>query len=106
MLDDQRPTLALSAPRAGANPPLERFLLGMYDYNGLDESSLQVVANFAVNGTPAGQNLAKQFKSSSASIWELKLAAPLTVQKGVMTVSVRDRQGNVTRTERSFSAGK
>lgn len=106
MLDDQRPTLTLTHPRAGANPPLDRLLLGAYDYAGLDETSLQVVANIPINGVAAGQNLAKQFKSAAQGVWELRLAEPLSVAAGTLTVSVRDRQGNVTRIDRVFSAGK
>src|SRR5439155_26546417 len=37
LLDDQRPTLTLTYPRAGANEPLTRLLVGMSDYDtGLD----------------------------------------------------------------------
>ena len=45
MLDDQRPTLTLTLPRAGANPPLARILVGMYDSGGLVLDSFQVLAN-------------------------------------------------------------
>jgi hypothetical protein len=106
MLDDQRPTLALSSPRAGANPPLDCILVGMYDYSGLDESSLSVVADFAIDGVPPGQNLAPRFRKGAAGVWELKLGAPLEVARGKLTVSVKDRQGNITRVERVFSTAK
>src|SRR5205085_8816563 len=37
MLDDQRPTLAVTLPRAGQDDSLDRVLVGMYDYgSGLD----------------------------------------------------------------------
>jgi hypothetical protein len=105
MLDDQRPTLTLALPKAGANPPLERILVGMHDYGtGLDAASFAVVADFAVNGTPAGQNLAAKFKPLGGGVYELKPPAPLTVERGKLTVSVKDKQGNVTRIERTFSA--
>src|SRR5262249_45025547 len=69
MLDDNRPTLTLTYPKAGANPPLKRILIGMYDYDtGLDiqlgkcsvddPRSFKVVADFPVNGIAAGENLA------------------------------------------------
>ncbi len=106
MLDDQRPTLTLTHPRPGANPPLERLLVGMYDYTALDETSLQVVANVPINGIPAGQNLAPRFQPQSPGVLEFKLTAPLSVPAGSITVSVRDRQGNLARIERSFSAGQ
>ena len=66
-----------------------------------------VVADFVVNGVPAGQNLALQFKETAQGVWELKLSKPLAaLQAGKLTVSVKDKQGNVTRIERMFSAGK
>ena len=43
ILDDQRPTLTLTHPKAGANPPLERILIGMHDYGtGLDAASFDL----------------------------------------------------------------
>jgi hypothetical protein len=108
MLDDARPTLTLTHPRATANPPLTRILVGMHDYSsGLDMTTFQVVADFAVNGVAAGENLAAQFKSKPDGVWELTLAEPLTnLAKGKLTVSVKDRQGNISRIERTFSASK
>jgi hypothetical protein len=106
MLDDQRPTLTLTNPRPGPNPPLERILLGMFDYNGLDADSLQVVADFPVDGVPAGQNLAPRFRPAYPRVLELKLAAPLRLPRGRLTVRVRDKQGNETRIDRTFSAGQ
>ncbi len=106
MLDDQRPTLTLASPRAGANPPLERILVGMYDYAGLDTNSFEVTADFAVNGIAAGQNLAAKFERTDPHVWALRLTEPLSVSRGKLTVSVKDRQGNVTRIERPFTAGK
>ena len=92
------------------NPPLTRILVGMHDYNtGLDLESLEVVADFAIDGVAAGENLAKKFKALPGDRWELKLEMPVTdLPKGKLTVSVKDRQGNVTRIERTFSvaAGK
>jgi hypothetical protein len=106
MLDDQRPTLTMSLPRAGTNPPLTRILIGMHDYGtGLDMDSFQVVAGFAVDGVAAGQNLAGKFRSVSPGVWELKLATPIAAASGTLTVSVKDRQGNETRIERTFAAG-
>ena len=55
----------------------------------------------------AGQNLASKFQAKSPGVWEWTLARPVTdLPKGKLTVSVRDRQGNVTRIERTFSVGK
>jgi hypothetical protein len=86
------------------NPPLTRIVVGMYDYAGLNVDSFQVTANFKVDDTAAGQNLASKFRSVSPGVWELKLGAPVTVGSGKLTLSVKDRQGNETRIERTFSA--
>ena len=106
MLDDQRPTLTLTTPHVGANPPVERLLIGMYDYGGIDSASFEVSADFPVNGIPAKQNLAAKFQSAGPGIWQLPLSAPLRIPRGTITVSIKDRQGNVTRIERTFSAGQ
>lgn len=108
MLDDQRPTLALTYPQAGVNPPLTRILVGMFDYGtGLDPDSFQVVADFALDGGAAGENLANRLRPKSAGVWQLSLTQPLTnLARGRLTVSVRDRQGNTSRIERTFSVSK
>ncbi len=105
MCDDNRPTLTLTYPKAGANDELARILVGMYDYgSGLDLGSFSVTADFVVDGAAAGQNLAAKFKPVSAGVWELKLARPITeLAKGKLTVSVKDKQGNVSRIERTFT---
>jgi hypothetical protein len=104
LLDDQRPTLTMTCPRPGTNPPLSRMLVGMYDYEGLNQDSFQVVANFAVDDVPAGQNLANQFASLTQGVWELRFKEPIRVRHGRLMVSVKDRQGNETRIERTFSS--
>ena len=103
LADDNRPTLTLTTPRTDAG--LTRLLVGMHDYDsGLDLESFQVVADFPVAGVPAGQNLAAKFKRTSDGVWELNLPTPIhNLPRGRLTVSVRDRQGNVTRVERTFS---
>src|SRR5262249_25608339 len=69
--DDQRPTLALTYPRAGANGELTRILVGMHDYySGLDMKTFRVVADFPVDGAAAGTDLAAKFKPQSQSVWE------------------------------------
>ncbi len=104
-LDDQRPTLTLTYPRAGSNDAVQRILIGMHDYQtGLDLKTFHVSADFAVNGLAAGKNLAEQFRVKSPGVWELVLDRPLAnLAKGSLTVSVKDRQGNVSRIERVFS---
>jgi hypothetical protein len=106
--DDDRPTLTLTYPRAGANESLTRLVVGMHDYfSGLDVDSFRVSADFAFDGTAAGEDLAGKFRLVSQGVWELKLSRPLTsLAKGKINVSVKDRQGNVARVERTFSVGK
>jgi hypothetical protein len=105
MLDDTRATLALTHPRPGRNDGLARIVVGMHDYyTGLDMKSFEVVADFALDGVPAGQNLASKFRPKSQGVWELPLAQPLTdLKRGTIIVAVRDRQGNTSRIERTFS---
>lgn len=108
MLDDQRPTLTLTYPQAGHNEALSRLLVGMHDYDtGLDMASFDVVADFPIDGIAAGTNLAPKFRPKSRGVWEFALATPLaSLEKGKLTVSIKDRQGNTSRIERGFSVGK
>jgi hypothetical protein len=108
MLDDNRPTLTVTYPRAGANEPLTRLLVGTYDYGtGLDMDSFRVVADFPLDGAPAGENLASRFQPKADGVWEFALTQPLAeLPRGKLIVSVKDRQGNVTRVERTFSVMK
>jgi hypothetical protein len=105
MLDDQRPTLTLTYPRVGVNGPLTRIVVGMYDYDsGLDPETFTVTADFVVDGLKPGTNLAGRFKALPGSRWELNPQRPVTVlPRGLLTVAVRDRQGNVSRIERTFT---
>ena len=108
LADRTPPTLTVTLPRAGTSPePLRRILIGMADaYSGLDLDSFQVTADFAIDGVAAGQNLAPKFKGKPLGVWELALSKPLTeLPKGKLTVSVKDRQGNLTRIERTFVVG-
>ncbi|MEK6239771.1 MAG: hypothetical protein N2C14_34045, partial [Planctomycetales bacterium] len=53
MLDDNRPVLTMTHPRAGANDSLSRLLIGAHDYHtGLDPDAFTVVADFEVDGIP------------------------------------------------------
>jgi hypothetical protein len=105
LFDDQRPTLTLTHPAVGTNGQLSRILIGMHDYNtGLDMESFHVVADFAVDGINAGENLAAKFRVKSPGVWECKLNKPVTdLTRGRLTVSVKDRQGNLSKIERIFS---
>ncbi len=106
-LDDLRPTVTITAPVAGANPALDRILIGAHDYySGLDLATITVTADIEINGQPPGKNLAAHFKPRSQGVWELPLVRPLApLARAQLVVSVKDKQGNLTRLERTFSVG-
>lgn len=105
MCDDNRPIVALTLPRAGENKVLDRIVIGVHDYySGLDVDSFAVTADFALQGIAAGENLASHFREAMPGAWHWKLDEPLRqLPRGRLTVSIKDRQGNVTRVERTFS---
>ncbi len=107
MCDDKRPTLTLTYPQAGRNESLSRIVIGMHDYySGLDQESLSVTADFDIDGIAAGDNLASRFKQTHPGVWQWKLDNSLAASSSAtLSVSVKDKQGNVTQLERSFSIG-
>jgi hypothetical protein len=107
MLDDNRPTLAVTLPKAGNNPPVKKIVVGMHDYyTGLDEKSFSVVADVEIDGVAGGEELAGKFKPAAQGVLEWKLDKPLVILDRVtLTVSVKDRQGNISRVDRTFSVG-
>jgi hypothetical protein len=104
MLDDQRPTLTVATPVPGANAPVSRIVIGTHDYgSGLQADTLRVAADFEIDGIAAGENLASRFKPASQGVWVWELAKPIANLKGgKLTISIADRQGNITRIERRF----
>jgi hypothetical protein len=106
-VDDQRPTLTLTYPKAGPNPTLDRVLIGMHDLgSGLQTDSLKVVASKTIDGVDAGSNAAGKFKPVAPGVWEWRLARPVTQQPATtLRVSVADKRRNVTRLERTFTVG-
>jgi hypothetical protein len=107
-LDEGRPTLTLASPARGSNDePMKQIVVGMYDYySGLDMESFSVTADFDIDGAAAGENLASRFKKVSDGVWQWKPSTPLkSLKKGNLTVSVKDRQGNIACIERTFSCG-
>ena len=108
MLDDQRPTLTVTEPPLGKSAAWSRILIGMYDYgSGIDPGSLRVESDIALDGTAAGENLAKRFRELSPGVWEMHLSKPINdLKAGWLFVSIADKQGNVTRLERRFKIGK
>jgi hypothetical protein len=107
LFDDQRPTLTLTYPRPGANERLDRILVGMHDYYcGLDADSFTVTADFEAGAGKVGDNLVRHFKQVSPGVWEMRLPRPIhSLPRGRLTVAVRDRQGNVSRIDRTFRVG-
>lgn len=105
MCDDNRPILTIARPRAGQNEPVARIVIGMTDYySGLAPTTFRVSATIPLDGIPPGENLAPRFRPTSPGVWELKLAKPLSgVKDAELTVSVKDKQGNVSTAIRAFS---
>ncbi|CAM2064498.1 HZS-alpha domain-containing protein [Sulfidibacter corallicola] len=104
-LDDLRPTLTISAPRAGLQTrPLTELNIGAFDYySGLVVESLSVTANFSVNGNAPGTELASLFTESEDHVWTLALQTPiLELADGELVVTVRDEQGNISELKRAF----
>ena len=98
--------MTLTDPPSGAvKEPLTRVLIGMHDYaTGLDMASFSVTADFALAGVKPGENLAEKFQALPGNRWELRLKEPIAaLEMGRLTVSVKDRQGNTTRIERTFT---
>jgi hypothetical protein len=106
--DDTRPTLTLTEPTPGANKQLSRLLVGMYDYySRLDMKSFRATADFDLDGVPAGTDLSGRFRPKSLGVWEMRLKTPpRQLKRGTLTVSVRDRQGNVSKIVRTFSVAE
>ena len=104
-LDELRPTLSVNLPRAGSNEPLSLIRIGMHDYySGLDENTFEVRFDFKIDGLPAGQNAATKFKKTHPGVWEWQLSTPIqSLAEGNLSVSVKDRQGNLVRLDRRFS---
>ena len=86
MLDDARPTLALTLPLPGPNTPVSEILIGMHDfYSGIDSETFRVVADFELEGHKAGENLAEQFREKSPGVWSLTLHSPRVAQIALAT---------------------
>jgi hypothetical protein len=105
MLDDNRPVLTVAHPQPGANEKLDRIVIGAHDYyTGLMAESFIVTADFPIDDTPAGENLAAKFTASEHGVWQLKLAKPIAnLARGNLTVSITDGEGNVTKIVRTFA---
>lgn len=99
MLDEQRPTVALTLPENGGK--IDRILVGLHDHGtGLNLKSFSVTADFELVGASPGENLAAKFRLVGAGIWELRLDRSLP--RGRLTVAVADNQGNITRVAKTL----
>ncbi|MCB1009584.1 MAG: hypothetical protein KDB94_11910, partial [Acidobacteria bacterium] len=106
LLDDQRPALALSLPRPGANEtPVDRIRIGVADGDsGVDLATLSLRADFEVSGRPAGSELADLASAVADGVYEVAFGSPLPPRLGLhVDAEVRDVQGNVTRVRRAFA---
>lgn len=106
LMDDLRPTLAVSAPRAGVNSqPVPRIVIGFADANsGINPASLSVTSSLMLNGRPPGAELADLAQAIGDGVYAITLSAPLAaIAAGEISASVRDNQGNTTRLRQSFS---
>ncbi len=104
-LDDQRPTLTLSVPRAGlATSPVTALRFGMADANsGIDSASLSLSADFMVAGRAAGAELADLAVEIDDGIYQIDLGMALgPMAEAHVYVSVADLQGNITQIDRRF----
>ncbi|HET7845276.1 MAG TPA: hypothetical protein VFL14_14060 [Xanthomonadales bacterium] len=105
-LDDLKPALDVSAPRAGTlNQAVTQIRFGFADANsGIDLASLSVTSDQVVNGRLAGTELASLAQPAGDGIWTIALSTPIAqVANAHVRVSIRDVQGNVTRVDREFS---
>jgi hypothetical protein len=80
----------------------------MHDYyTGLDLDSFRVTADVDLDGHKAGTNLAQLFVDKGDGVRELRLKKAVTdLKRGTLSVSVKDREGNTSRVERTFWVGK
>ncbi|MBL8046809.1 MAG: hypothetical protein JNL09_09720, partial [Anaerolineales bacterium] len=103
-VDDVRPTLEVSAPRAGlSSQPLTQIRVGVADaYTGINLATLSITATVPLAGRPAGAQLADLAQAAGDGIYTIPINLTGTGQT-VLYVQVADVQGNVTRVQRTFS---
>ncbi len=107
LLDDQRPTLTVTSPAAGQIDRWQEISIGIDDaYTGIDPASLQVTLDAPLDGAKAGENLASRLRETSPGVLAWKLPPDASLPSGVLTVSVKDKQGNETKIVRRFSTVK
>jgi hypothetical protein len=104
-LDDLKPTVHVDVPRAGLmTEALTRIRFGLADANsGVDLSTLSVMATFDVGCQTPPKEMASLAVEVDDGVYEIQLPSSVRdATRGWINVSVKDRQGNVTRVARSF----
>ncbi|MCB1032381.1 MAG: hypothetical protein KDD47_00925, partial [Acidobacteria bacterium] len=105
-LDDLKPTLTLSRPRAGLNPTgFTALTFGLADANsGVDLASLSVRADFPVAGRSPLTELADLAMEVGDGVYEIAVGTPPgPLVDAHVFLEVADHQGNVTRIDRELS---
>jgi Hydrazine synthase alpha subunit middle domain len=105
-LDDLKPSVNISLPRAGQTlTPVTLLRFGLADADsGIDLATLAVSADFPVAGRAPGVALGDLVSNLGDGIYGIALAQALpALTNAHLRVSVRDHQGNITRVERAFS---
>jgi hypothetical protein len=105
-LDDLRPTLTVTRPRPGVNrEPVEEILIGAFDaYSGLDPSSMRVELEVGEGRRARSTELTGSIKELGDGVYSVSLPQPLaSVDRALVQVEVRDRQGNRSVVEREFA---
>ena len=105
-LDDLKPTLTLSSPRAGeVTTEFSAIRFGLADANsGIDLSTLSVTATFTAAGRPPLTELADLAVMVDDGIYEIDLDGPIGDQVDAhVYIEVADFEGNIKRVDREFS---
>lgn len=108
-LDETRPTLILTTPQSGINTnSLTEIIVGFDDYySGIDFKSFSVKANFKIDSFNAETELAPHFKSIDKGVWRYVLNTPIQELKdALLTIEIKDNQGNINRIKRHFEINK
>lgn len=107
LLDDLKPTVAVSLPRPGlAGELVDTIRFGLADANsGIDLASLSVTADFPVAGRTPGAELADLALPvpDAAGVFTIDTGNLAALVQATVHVEVRDQQGNVTRVARTFA---
>lgn len=100
--DTRRPTLNLATP-ARHTAAFDKILFGALDEDsGLNEGTIEVTADWNVNGNAPGTNLIGLFSKLDSNRWNLQLNS-VKDSNGELSIVVRDNAGNATVERRAFA---